>query len=248
MHVAQGDREMNQMLKRHGERTPAYLDRIGYLDEQLLAVHLTEATDAETALIASRGAAMVLCSGSIGIIDGIVPPAHVFRQHGGAVALGSDQAPGNNCMNIFNEMKLTALFNKIKYRDPTVLPAWEVLRMATIEAATALGMADEIGSLEPGKQADLILVDLAEPNLCPVLTDPVRNIIPNLVYSASGHEVRTAIVAGKVVMADRRVLTVNEAAIRGEAQAQAEAISRRVAADPLCEGLTLVGAMRQGKL
>jgi 5-methylthioadenosine/S-adenosylhomocysteine deaminase len=248
MHVAQGDREINQMLKRHGERTPAYLDRIGYLDRQLLAVHLTEATDAETALIATRGAALALCSGSIGIIDGIVPPAHVFRQHGGAVALGSDQAPGNNCMNIFNEMKLTALFNKIKYRDPTVMPAWEVLRMATIEAATALGLADEIGSLEPGKQADLILVDLAEPNLCPMLEDPVRNIVPNLVYSASGHEVKTAIVAGRVIMRDRRVLTVDEAAIRSEAQAQAEAISRRVAADPLHEGLVLVGAMRQGRL
>ena len=248
MHVAQGDREMNQMLKRHGERTPAYLDRIGYLDEQLLAVHLTEATDEEAALIAQRGARMVLCSGSIGIIDGLVPPAHVFRQHGGAVALGSDQAPGNNCMNIFNEMKLTALFNKIKYRDPTVMPTWEVLRMATIEAATALGLADEIGSLTPGKQADLILVDLTEPNLCPVLEDPVRNIVPNLVYAASGHEVRTSIVAGKVIMRDRRVLTVDEAAIRGEAQVQADAVSRRVAADPLHEGLALVAAMRQGQL
>jgi 5-methylthioadenosine/S-adenosylhomocysteine deaminase len=164
------------------------------------------------------------------------------------VALGSDQAPGNNCMNIFNEMKLTALFNKIKYRDPTVMPAWEVLRMATIEAATALGMDDEIGSLAPGKQADLILVDLSEPNLCPILEDPVRNIAPNLVYSASGHEVRTVIVAGKVVMRDRRVLTVDEAAIRAEAQAQAEAVSRRVAGDPLHRGLTLVSAMQQGRL
>jgi 5-methylthioadenosine/S-adenosylhomocysteine deaminase len=123
MHVAQGDREIEQMLKRYGRRTPAYLDELGYLDEQLLAVHLTEATDEEAALVARRGARMALCSGSIGIIDGIVPPARAFRAAGGLVALGSDQASGNNCNNIFNEMKLTALFNKIKYRDPTVMPA-----------------------------------------------------------------------------------------------------------------------------
>ena len=133
---------------------------------------------------------MALCSGSIGIIDGIVPPSHAFRQAGGKVALGSDQAAGNNCNNIFNEMKLTALFNKIKYRDPTVMPAWDVLRMATIEGAAAIGLGDEIGSLEAGKQADLIVVDLTAPNLSPVMAAPVRNIVPNLVYAGSGHEVR----------------------------------------------------------
>ena len=91
----------------------------------------------------------------------------------GLVALGSDQAPGNNCNNIFNEMKLTALFNKIKYRNPTVMPAWEVLRMATIEGAQAIGLGDQVGSLEPGKQADLILVDLTAPNLSPVLVSGI---------------------------------------------------------------------------
>jgi len=120
---------------------------------------------------------------TIGIIDGIVPPAQVFRAAGGLVALGSDQASGNNCNNIFNEMKLTALFNKIKFCDPTLMPAWEVLRMATIEGAQAIGLGDEVGSLEVGKQADLILVDLSALNLSPVLDAPVRNIVPNLVYA-----------------------------------------------------------------
>ena len=146
-------REIEQMLKRYGKRTIAYLDEIGYLDEQLLAVHLTEATDREAEQVARSGARMVLCSGSIGIIDGIVPPSRAFRQAGGLVALGSDQACGNNCTNIFNEMKLTALFNKIRYRDPTVMPAWEVLRMATIEGAQAIGLGDEIGSLDRRRQA-----------------------------------------------------------------------------------------------
>jgi 5-methylthioadenosine/S-adenosylhomocysteine deaminase len=248
MHVAQGDREIDQMLKRYGRRTPAFLQEIGYLDEQLLAVHLTEATDEETELIARSGARMALCSGSIGIIDGIVPPAHVFRAAGGPVGLGSDQASGNNCNNIFNEMKLTALFNKIKYRDPTIMPAWEVLRMATIEGAQAIGLADEVGSLEPGKQADLILVDLTAPNLSPVLLDPVRNIVPNLVYAASGHEVKTVIVAGRVVVRDYEVLTVDEAAVRAEAQLQAERVAQHVAADPVHQGMALMAAMEAGQL
>ncbi|MCX7670011.1 MAG: amidohydrolase family protein, partial [Anaerolineae bacterium] len=248
MHVAQGDREIHQMLQRYGERTPAFLQRLGYLDDQLLAVHLTEATDEEAELIARRGAGMALCSGSIGIIDGIVPPAHVFRRAGGKVALGSDQAAGNNVNNIFNEMKLTALFNKIKFRDPTVMPAWEVLRMATIEAAAAIGLGDQIGSLAPGKQADLILVDLTALNLSPVLEAPVRNIVPNLVYAATGHEVKTVLVAGRVLVADGRVLTADEAAIRAEAQAQAEALAGRVAADPIHRELALMEAMARGQL
>jgi 5-methylthioadenosine/S-adenosylhomocysteine deaminase len=248
MHVAQGDREIDQMLQRYGQRTPAYLDEIGYLDEQLLAVHLTEASDEEAALVARRGAGMALCSGSIGIIDGIVPPAHAFRAAGGPVALGSDQASGNNCNNIFNEMKLTALFNKIKFRDPTVMPAWEVLRMATIEGARAIGLGDEIGSLAEGKRADLIVVDLRAPNLSPVLEAPIRNIVPNLVYAGSGHEVRDVMVAGRWLVRDGEALTVDEGTIRAAAQAQAEALARRVAADPLHEEMALREAMEAGKL
>ena len=253
MHVAQGDREIDQMLKRYGQRTPAFLDALGYLDEGLLSVHLTEATDDEAALIARRGARMALCSGSIGIIDGIVPPARAFRAAGGLVALGSDQASGNNQNNIFNEMKLTALFNKIKFRDPTVMPAWEVLRLATIEGAQAIGLGDQIGSLESGKQADLILVDLSAPNLLPVLQAPVRNLVPNLVYAASGHEVKTVMVAGQVLMRDGRVLVTADGhrdaeAIRAEAQAEAQALARRVAADPVHREMALLAAMEAGQL
>jgi len=248
MHVAQGDREIDQMIKRIGKRTPQYLDELGYLDEQLLAVHLTEATDEETTLIARSGARMALCSASIGVIDGIVPPARVFREAGGLVALGSDQAAGNNCNNIFNEMKLTALFNKIKARDPEVMPAWEVLRMATIEGAQAIGLGDEIGSLETGKQADLILVDLSAPNLTPSLDAPIRTIVPNLVYAGSGHEVKTVMVAGRVLMRDGYVLTMDEKMVQAEAQNQAEAVSQNVAADPVHKKMTLLAAMEAGQL
>jgi len=111
---------------------------------------------------------------------------------------------------MFNEMKFTAILNKCKVRDPKVFPAWQVLRMATIDGARAIGLGDEIGSIREGKKADLILVDLNAPAMCPVITDPVRNIIPNLVYSANGSEIQMVIIDGKVVMEERMLLTVDE--------------------------------------
>lgn len=160
----------------------------GLLGPELLAIHLTEATPDEAAMIANAGARMAVCNGSIGIIDGIVCPAvrlslscavpvlnpivigisfnvcvyvcgnsrwplppplvalsqEEFQAAGGKVALGSDQSPGNNCHNIWNEMKLTSLFNKIKNRDPTAMPCWKSLRMATVEGAEAIGTAHYI--------------------------------------------------------------------------------------------------------
>lgn len=248
MHVAQGDREIHQMEARYGMRSIPWLDDLGLLDEQLFAVHLTEATDGEVRQMVRRGASMGVCSGCIGLLDGIVPPAALFRREGGSVGLGTDSASSNNCISLFNEMKLTALFNKIRARRPDVIPAWEALRMATIEGAQAIGLGDQIGSLEPGKQADLILLDLREPNLSPVMDGPIRNLVPNIVYAASGHEVDTVIVAGRTLMRNRRLLTCDEAAIRQQAQTAAEEISRRVLADPLHARLKLLDAMANGNL
>ena len=94
-------------------------------------------------------------------------------------------------------MKLTALFNKIRAADPEVMPAWRVLRMSTIEGARALGWSDEIGSLEEGKRADLLLVDVHRPALAPVHSRPMRNLVPNLVYAARGDEVDYVVVNAK---------------------------------------------------
>jgi 5-methylthioadenosine/S-adenosylhomocysteine deaminase len=145
-------------------------------------------------------------------------------------------------------MVLTALLNKCRYRDPTVFPAWEVLRMATVEGAQAIGLGDEVGSLEVGKQADLILVDLTALNLSPVLEAPIRNIVPNLVYAGSGHEVKTVMVGGKVLVRDGQVLTADEGAIRAEARVQAEEVARRIATDPVHKGMALLEAMEAGRL
>ena len=226
MHVSQGDREINQMLKRYGKRAIPFLDEIGYLNHRLMAVHLTEATREETQLLASRGAGMVLCSGSIAIIDGIIPPAAEFLEVSSRLALGSDQAPGNNCNNMFNEMKFTAILNKCKVRNPSVFPAGKVLRMATIEAAKAIGLGDEIGSLEVGKKADLLMIDMTQPCLSPIILHPVRNVVPNLVYSAKGSEVELVMVDGRILVEDFRVLSVDEKQVVRDAQEAVERICK----------------------
>ena len=224
MHLSQGSRETKQMEMRYGSRTIPWLAKKDFFDEDFIGIHLTDASEDEVKLVAGKKASMVLCSGSIGIIDGIVPPAKVFQDAGGYVGLGSDQAPGNNCHNIVNEMKLTALFNKIKYENPEVMPCWKVLRMATIEGAKAIGIGDITGSLEVGKYADIILIDLNHPSIAPIYTNPMRNFIPNLVYSAKGNEVDTVIVAGKILVENRIPLTFNLEEIMSEAQRYADIV------------------------
>lgn len=248
MHVQQGDRETYQIMARYGKRPIAWLDEIGYLDSSLLAVHLTDADEAEVRHVAAKGVPMVVCPGSIAIIDGIVPPSVAFQDAGGVVALGSDQAPGNNCHNIFNEMKLVALFNKIKYQDPEVMPAWKALRMATIEGAEAMGMAEAIGSLEEGKRGDFIAVDLNSPNMMPIFTEPMRNIVPNLVYSARGNEVSLVVVDGRILFHEGEFLTMDPEKIKSDAQQCVSALSTKAADKFWAVNGTNAEFMRGGKL
>jgi len=222
IHLSQGDRETQQMLMRYGSRTIPWMHKNGFLDDKVIGIHLTDAFDEEAALAAKCGIGMVLCSGSIGIIDGIAPPAKAFQDAGGYAGLGSDQAPGNNCHNIINEMKLTALFNKLKFENPEVMPAWKVLRMATIEGAKALGIDSYTGSLEVGKCADMILVDYNQLSLAPIYTKPMRNFVPNLVYSARGNEVDTVIINGRVIVEDKKPLTFDPTRIMADAQRAAD--------------------------
>jgi 5-methylthioadenosine/S-adenosylhomocysteine deaminase len=248
MHVQQGDRETYQIEKRYGKRPIAWLSQVDYLDDSLIAVHLTDANDDEAAVVARSGAGMVVCPGSIGIIDGIVPPSTAFQAAGGHCALGSDQAPGNNCHNIINEMKNVALFNKIKYKDPEAMPAWRALRMATIEGAKAIGMDDAIGSLEEGKKADFIAIDLKKPTMLPVYTNPMRNIVPNLVYSARGDEVTLSVVDGKVIYRDGRILAVDEEAVVSDLENFVPAIGRDAAEEFWRIHGTNAEFMEKGKL
>ncbi|CEI80474.1 Atrazine chlorohydrolase [Oceanobacillus oncorhynchi] len=248
MHVAQGDREINQMEKRYGKRSIEFLDEHDFLNERLIAVHLTEATDEETAFIAKSGASMIYCAGSIGIIDGMVPPVQHFLDAGGTACLGSDQAPGNNSNNMLNEMKFAAILNKVKYKNPQAFHATQALRMATIEAAKVMGIDHEAGSLRSGKKADIILVDLTAPAFYPVLTKPIRNIVPNLVYSARGDEVDTAIIDGKVIMENKQILTIHEKEEISKAQQTAENIASRAEEDILKADSDILQMVRDGLL
>lgn len=248
MHVQQGSRETEQIMCRYGIRPIAWLEKIGYLNKNLLAVHLSDANDDEVRQVARSGAAMIACPGSIGIIDGIVPPSFVYQQAGGVVALGSDQAPGNNCHNMFNEMKLAALFNKIKYQDPECVPAWRALRMATIDGAKALGLEDKVGSLRPGKRADFIAVDFHAPTMMPVYTEPMRNIVPNLVYSARGNEVSLVCVEGQILLENGKLQTMDEETIIADAQACVPELAARASKAFWEVNGSNAALMREGKL
>jgi len=210
MHLACGKRETNQVQKRYGRRSIEYMDELGYLNTRFRGIHLSEADSGELVHFAKKGCTMVLCSGSEAIIDGNIPPAYEFLQNSPMLALGSDQTAGGNTTNMWNEMKFTALLNKCKREDPVVFPAWRVLRMATIDGARAIGLGSEIGSIETGKKADIIILDFSLPHLNPIILEPIRNIVPNLVYAANGSEVDTVIIDGKVTMEGRKILTIDE--------------------------------------
>lgn len=248
MHVQQGDRETYQIEKRYGKRPTAFLDELGYLDKNLIAVHLTDCNDDEARHIARSGASMIVNPASIGIIDGIVCPSLVFQEVGGNVALGSDQAPGNNCHNIIHEMKNVCMFNKLKYQNPEIMPAWKGLRMATIEGAKAVGVDDIVGSLEPGKQADFIAIDLNHPSMQPVYMYPMRNLVPNLVYSARGHEVDYSVVNGKVIMKHQKMVNVDEEEILSNVSKYPEGIGERASKEFFEIHGTNAVFMEEGKL
>lgn len=215
MHTAQGEREMRQMALRYRQRTIPFLNERDYFDPQFTAVHMTCATPDEVALVAGAGSHLVVCNGSIGLVDGLIPPALAFQRAGGCVGLGSDQAAGNNNCNMFNELKLTALFGKLQAADPTAMPAAQVLRMATLGGARALGLEREIGSIAIGKKADLIFIDLHRPTLQPLIMEPF-NVPANLVYAARGDEVDKVMIDGRIVYEDRTLQTIDEPAILAE--------------------------------
>jgi 5-methylthioadenosine/S-adenosylhomocysteine deaminase len=247
IHVAQGGRERSQMIKRYGKSTVAYLKELGYLDENLVAVHCHDATDDELKWMAKSKVRMVGCPGSIALIDGVAPPLHAYVNAGGTAGLGSDQCPPAG-HNMLAQMRYAAIVNKIKHTDPTVLPAWMLFRMATIEAAKCHRLDHLIGSIEVGKRGDVILVQLNRPNLTPIVSKPLRNLIPNLVYHATGDEITTAIIDGKIVMENRKVQTMDERTVLNEAQEAADKLTNLGKRDFMEANSMLSRMMRDGLL
>ncbi|MCD7909168.1 MAG: amidohydrolase family protein, partial [Clostridium sp.] len=151
-----------------------------------------------------------------------------------------------NCTNMFDEMKYASLIHKYKNHDATVFPSWKILRMATIEAARALCMEEDIGSLREGKLADLIILDLSGPQMNPIYERPIRNLVPNLVYSALGNEVESVMIDGTFVIEDRKLLTGDEAEIIGAVNRAAARISQDMEALSWTAGLPLAQWTRDG--
>jgi 5-methylthioadenosine/S-adenosylhomocysteine deaminase len=248
VHVAQGDREHRQILARYGDdaSTVSVLDREGLLDDRLLAVHCHGATDAERERVAESGARYVGCPSSIAAIDGVVPPVEQFREAGAPVGLGTDQAPGPGGHDFLREARTAAMLAKTDRGDPTALPAWHALRLATLGGARALGIDDRVGSLEVGKRADLAMVPVDAPGLAPVVDDPLATTVPNLVYGGASAD--SVLVDGEFVLRDGQLVPGDGEAVVAEAQRRAEDAFDRGAAAWHAAGSELVDRVEEGWL
>ena len=204
------------------------LARLGLLNERLVAVHMTALSDADVAAVAAAGASVVHCpSSNLKLASGFCPVARLAAA-GVNVALGTDSASSNNSLDMFAEMRTAALLAKGVAGDATAVPAWAALRMATLNGARALGLAAECGSLEVGKQADLVAVRLGGvPELAPLFS-----VVSHLVYAAGREHVTDVWVAGQQLLAERRLLTISEADVLRDCREQGARVAEGRARDP----------------
>ncbi|HET9405318.1 MAG TPA: TRZ/ATZ family hydrolase [Burkholderiales bacterium] len=200
IHAHETRDEIEQSLARHNTRPLARLQRLGLVDANLIAVHAVHLTEQEGALMAEKGCHIAHCpSSNLKLASGLNPPSR-FLKDGVNVGLGTDGAASNNRLDLFTEMRLAALLAKGATGDPTFLPAHTVLEMATLRAARALAVDDRVGTLAPGKCADMAAVDLSAPELAPCY-DPLSH----LVYAAGREHVSHVWVNGELLVEDGRL-------------------------------------------
>ncbi len=213
MHVHETADEVRQGLEQYGKRPLTRLDDLGLLAPDLVAVHMTQLTDEEIGKLAETGVKVVHCPQSnLKLASGFCPVQRLLEA-GVTVALGTDGAASNNDLDMLAEMQTAALLAKGVAGDPAALPAHQALEMATLGGARALGLEDETGSLLPGKQADMIAVELET-----LETRPLYDPVSQLVYAAGREQVTHSWVAGRPLMAGRKLLTLDEATILEEAR------------------------------
>jgi 5-methylthioadenosine/S-adenosylhomocysteine deaminase len=206
IHLAEMKKELDDSLKQNGLTPVQYVEKLGILGPDVVAAHCIFVDEKDQKILAGRQVGCVHNPSSNMMLASGVAPVVEERAAGIAVGLGTDGPAGsNNDLDLMEEMDLAAKLQKITKMDPRALGAKSVVEMATIEGARALHMEKEIGSLEAGKKADIILISLEEPNAI-----PMYDIYAQLAYALKGSDVETVVIGGRIVMRDKKLLTLNE--------------------------------------
>ncbi len=214
IHMSESPFELQYSKDTFGKTSVEFFDSIGFFDGPTIAAHMVWPTDAEISILAERKVGVVHNpTSNMKIASGISPVADMLKA-GVRVGLGTDGAASNNDLDMWEEMRLASFLQKVDRMDPTVLPAPTVLNMATNGGALAIGLGESIGSIEVGKQADIIQVAFDD-----VHHIPTYDVVSHLVYVTDEQDVATVIVDGKVLMRDREMLTIDTERVRSEANA-----------------------------
>jgi 5-methylthioadenosine/S-adenosylhomocysteine deaminase len=212
IHVAETQTEVNDILKRYGARPVEYLEKIGFLNDRVIAAHTVHVNENEIDILKRRNVGAAHCPQSNMKLASGVAPVPAMLKKDLTIGLGTDGAASNNDLSMWEEMDTAAKLHKVFTGDPKVVSAQEAFEMATIRGARALNLEKLIGSIETGKRADIVIVDADELN-----QTPLYNIYSSLVYATKAHHVRHVIINGKIIMRDRALLTLNENVIKKDA-------------------------------
>jgi len=219
LHTHETAQEISDSLKQYGQRPLARLDRLGLVNDRLIAVHMTQLTDAEIHLCAERGVSVVHCPESnLKLASGFCR-ACALQRAGVNLAIGTDGCASNNDLDMFSETRTAAQLAKAVANDATALDAATALHAATLGGARALGYGDRIGSIEAGKQADLICVDLGA-----LETQPLHHVVSQLIYATGRHQVSDVWIAGQPRLAQRELVDMDTAALVANARQWRERI------------------------
>ena len=212
IHLSESLAEMEGVAKDHGGMTPIrYADSVGVFDVPAIVAHCVYATEEDIRIMKEKGVSVALCPKSNMKLGNGFAPAKQMLDAGVNVCLGTDGCGSNNSLNMFQEMNAAAMVYKGANRQAQCVGAGDVLEMATVNGAKAIGREGELGEIREGALADLILINLNEPQFI-----PQNNIISGLVYSAKGSEVDTVLVDGKILMENRKLATIDEDKVYGE--------------------------------
>ncbi len=213
LHTHETAQEVAQSVEDHGQRPLARLDRLGLVNDRMIAVHMTQLTDAEVILCAERGVSVVHCPESnLKLASGFCP-ACALQRAGVNLAIGTDGAASNNDLDMFGEMRTAALLAKTVANNASAFDAATALRAATLGGAIAMGFDHLVGSIVVGKQADLICIDLAQ-----IETQPLHHVISQLVYATGRHQVSDAWISGKAKLRDRQLVDLDTEALIANAR------------------------------